>query len=84
MRLFSSDKHHGMVNSGDCERSKYDPKIGSFNFAVPNERLLKKSRTGLPKVINCGLIRESIPFIGYGKGVCVIVGWQTSSTWFIK
>ena len=67
LRLFSSDKHHGMVNSGDCERSKYDPKIGSFNFAVPNERLLKKSRTGLPKVINCGLIRESIPLLDMEK-----------------
>ena len=30
-----------MIDSGHCERSKYDPKIGSFNFTVPNERLLK-------------------------------------------
>ena len=49
LRLFSSDKHVGSVNSGKCEKSKYVPSRGNFNFAVPDEKILRKSRTGLQK-----------------------------------
>ena len=38
LRLFSSDKHQGSVNSGECEKSKYIPEKGSFNFAVPDKK----------------------------------------------
>ena len=63
LRLFSSDKHLGQVNSGESERGKFDPAKGNFNFAVPDERLLRKSKTGIPKNIKCGIIEESSLFI---------------------
>ena len=56
-----------MLNSGVCEQSKYDPKVGSFNFAVPNEKLLKKSKTGLTKCIPCGIIPEALPLLDKEK-----------------
>ena len=59
LRLFSSDKHFGLVNSGDCEKSKYPPSKGSYNFAVPKERTLRKSKTRIPKDVPCGIIEES-------------------------
>ena len=41
LRLFSSDKHFGQVNSGESAKSKYDPKTGNFNFAVPDEKTFR-------------------------------------------
>ena len=79
LRLFSSDKHQGKVNSRACERSKYNPHEGSFNFAVPDEKLLRKSKTGLPKCVKCGIIEESICLVDKGKEyVLALDGKQTS------
>ena len=59
LRLFSSDKHFGMVNTGECEKSKYPPLQGNYNFAVPDECILRKSKTEIPKDVECGIIEES-------------------------
>ena len=67
LRLFSSDKHQGTVNSGECEKSKYNPLKGTFNFAVPDEKLLRKSKTGLLKCVKCGIIQESISLVDKAK-----------------
>ena len=79
LRLFSSDKHQGTVNSGECEHSKYNPHEGSFNFAIPDEKLLRKSKTGLPKCVKCGIIEESMCIVDKGKEyVLVLDGKQIS------
>ena len=67
LRLFSSDKHFGQVNSGDCKKSKYPPKKGSYNFAVPDERTLKKSKTQIPKDVPCGIINQSLEMLDKNK-----------------
>ena len=59
LRLFSSDKHFGKVNSGECDKSKYPPAKGNYNFAVPDESTLKRSKTDIPKDVACGIIDES-------------------------
>ena len=61
--LFLSDKHFGQVNSGECAKSKYVPNKGHFNFVVPDEKTLLKSKMGLPKVIPCGIIEESVQLL---------------------
>ena len=79
LRLFSSDKHQGSVNSAECEKSKYNPQKGSFNFAVPDEKILKRSRTGLPKLLKCGIIEESLNFLDMDKEyVLALDGKQAS------
>ena len=60
LRLFASDKHFGQVKSGKSKQSKYSPKDGSYNFAVPDERILRKSKTNIPKDILCGIIDEAV------------------------
>ena len=60
LRLFASDKHFGQVNSGKSKQSKYSPKDGSYIFAVPDERILRKSKTNIPKDISCGVIDEAV------------------------
>ena len=79
LRLFSSNKHQGTFNYGECERSKYNPHKGSFNFAVPDKKLLRKSKTGLPKCVKCGIIEESMSLVDNGKEyVLALDGKQTS------
>ena len=79
LRLFSSDKHMGLVNTGECKKSKYEPSKGNFNFAVPDEKILRKSRTGLSKEIPCGIIHDSIKLLDRDKEyVLSLDGKQTS------
>ena len=46
MRLFSSDKHFRQVNNKESCKSKYNPQKENFNFAVPDDKILRKSKTG--------------------------------------
>ena len=67
LRLFSSNKHFGQVNSGRSFKSKYDPKTGNFNFAVPDEKTLRKSRTGIPNFVKCGIIDDAVKLVDKKK-----------------
>ena len=67
LRLFASDKHFGTVNSNICDKSKYHPALGNFNFAVPDERILRKSKTFIPKEIKCGIIDNSLCLLDPNK-----------------
>ena len=67
LRLFSSDKHYGQVNSGKSDKSKYFPNDGSYNFAVPDERILWKSKTNIPKDVPCGIMDESLKLLFIDK-----------------
>ena len=67
LRLFSLDKHFSQVNSGESAKSKYVPNKGHFNFVVPDKKTLLKSKTGLPKVILCGIIEESVELLDKEK-----------------
>ena len=67
LRLFASDKHFGKVNSNICDKSKYQPALGNFNFAVPDERILRKSKTFIPKEIKCGIIEDSLSLLDPNK-----------------
>ena len=67
LRLFSSDKHFGQVNLGQAAKLKYSPNTGNFNFAVPDEKTLRKSKTGLPTFIHCGIIDQSLELLDKDK-----------------
>ena len=67
LRFFSSDKHFGQVNSGLTQKGKYVPTSGSYNFAVPDERVLRKSSTNIPNKVKCGIIEESFTFFSSDK-----------------
>ena len=67
IRLFSSEKHFGQVNSGESQKSKYKPKKGNFNFAVPDEKILKKSKTNILNIIGTGVIEDGINMLDPNK-----------------
>ena len=79
MRLFSSDKHHGKVNSNVCLKSKYHPETGNFNFAVPDKKILSRSKTEIPNRVPAGIISESLTMIDKSKEIVVCLdGKQTA------
>ena len=55
------------VNSGQSSKSRYEPHKGNFNFTVPDEKVLRKSKTGLPNVIGCGIIEDSVKLLDKDK-----------------
>ena len=67
IRLFSSDKHLGKVLSQECDKNRYVPTSGSFNFAVPDDKVLHKSKTNIPRTIEPGIINESLILIDKSK-----------------
>ena len=67
LRLFSSNKHFRQVNSGRSSKSKYDPKTGNFSFAVLDEKTLRKSRTGIPNFVKCGIIDDAVKLVDKKK-----------------
>ena len=52
MRLFGSDKHYGKVNERQCEKSKYHPHMGNFNFAVPDKKFFVNPRRKSPQLFH--------------------------------
>ena len=67
MRLFSSDKHFGQVNNKKSCKLKYNPQKGNFNFAVPDDKILRKSKTNIPNYVECGIINEGIEMLDNNK-----------------
>ena len=55
------------MNSGQCKKSKYPPRKGNYNFAVPDERILQKLKTQIPKDVPCGLITKSFEMLDGSK-----------------
>ena len=55
------------MNSGQYKKSKYPPKKGNYNFAVPDEHILRKSKTKIPKDVPCGLITKSFEMLDGSK-----------------
>ena len=55
------------MNSGQCKKSKYPPKKGIYNFAIPDERILRKSKTQILKDVPCGIINESFEMLDGSK-----------------
>ena len=78
IRLFSSDKHFGKVLSQECGKNRYVPTSGSFNFAVPDDKVLHKSKTNIPRTIEPGIINESLLLIDKSKEIVLSLdGKQT-------
>ena len=78
MHLFSSDKHFGKVLSQECDKNRYVPTSGSFNFAVPDDKVLHKSKTNIPRTIEPGIINESLLLIDKSKEIALSLdGKQT-------
>ena len=55
----SGSKHYGHVTGNPKKRGKYYPSEGSFNFAVPNIKMLLKHCRQIDKLIQSGILSSA-------------------------
>ena len=60
LNFFKGSKLTNQVVLKKSQRGLYSPKDGCINFAIPNERYLRKVNQNLPKVIPPGIIPHSL------------------------
>ena len=64
LRFFSGEKNWGQVVNNTSEKSKYIPHKSKINFAVPDEKVLRKlSHQKLPKIIPPGIIKTTLDML---------------------
>ena len=63
LRFFSGPKNYGQVISKKTKKGKYNPNEAEVNFAVPDERYLRQQDQRMGRIIQPGLIDESMKMI---------------------
>ena len=83
LRLFSGSKNQGCMQSGG-QRGTYDSDKSNHNFAVPDEKSLRKSTDDLPNVILCGIIEESFKLLDKNKQYVISIDGKKMATGLLK
>ena len=60
IRFFSGPKNWGQVVSKEAKLGQYDPKSAEINFAVPDERYLRCQDRRFGKLIQPGIMKDSL------------------------
>ena len=60
IRFFSGPKNWGQVVSKEAKLGQYDPKSAEINFAVPDEHYLKCQDRRFGKLIQPGIMKDSL------------------------
>ena len=72
LRFFSGPKNWGQVISKEASRGKYDPKKSEINFAVPDERYLRSMDRALGRIIQPGIITDSMRILEKHKDIVLM------------
>ena len=72
LKFFSGSKNWGQVVNKECEKSKYSPDNAKINFAVPDEKVLRAYKSGLPKVIPPGKIDKCMEMLRNKKDIVLM------------
>ena len=72
LKFFSGSKNWGQVVNKECEKSKYSPDNAKINFAVPDEKVLRAYKSGLPKVIPPGKIDKCMEMLQNKKDIVLM------------
>ena len=81
--MFSGSKNQGSLQSGG-QRGSYDQEKSNQNFAVPDEKSLRKSTDDLPSVILSGIIEESFKLLDKNKQYAISIDGKKISTGLSK
>ena len=79
LKFFAGGKNRGQVVRKECEKSHYNPKFGNITFAVPDEKILRECRNGIPKVIPPGKINKCMEILHNKKRHCTNGQWKTGN-----
>ena len=63
LKFFSGPKNWGQVVNKECDKSHYDPINAKLNFAVPDEKILRECRNGIPKLVPPGKIEKCLDML---------------------
>ena len=72
LRFLSRLKNWGQVVSEEVSKGKYDPKKSEVNFAVPDERYLQSMDRVLGRIIDPGIIDDSMKMIEGHKDIVLM------------
>ena len=51
LKFFAGPKNWVQVVNKECDKSHYNPSTAKLNFAVPDEKILRDCRNGIPKLV---------------------------------
>ena len=60
LKFFSGPKNWGQVVNKECDKSHYDPINAKLNFTVPDGKILRECRNGIPKLKPPGKIEKCL------------------------
>ena len=72
LRFLSGPKNWGQVVSKEAPKGKYNPKKSEVNFAVPDERYLRSMDRVLGRIIDPGIIDDSMKMIEGHKDIVLM------------
>ena len=73
LKFFSGPKNWGQVVNNECDKSHYNPSNAKLNFAVPDEKILRECRNGIPKLVPPGKIVKCLDMLSNKKDIVLMV-----------
>ena len=72
LKFFSGPKNWGQVVNKECDKSHYNPSNAKLNFAVPDEKILRESQNGIPKLVPPGKIVKCLDMLSNKKDIVLM------------
>ena len=72
LKFFSGSKNWGQVVCKESRKSVYHGDVAKINFAVPDEKMLRKLSKKFPKVIPPGIIYKSMDLLQNEKNIILM------------
>ena len=72
LKFFSGPKNWGQVVNKECDKSHYNPSNAKLNFAVPDEKILRESGNGIPKLVPPGKIVKCLDILSNQKDIVLM------------
>ena len=72
LKFFSGPKNWGQVVNKECDKSHYNPSNAKLNFAVPDEKILRVSQNGIPKLVPPGKIVKCLDMLSNKKDIVLM------------
>ena len=72
LKFFSGPKNWGQVVNNECDKSHYNPSTANLNFTVPDEKILRDCRNGIPKLVPPGKIVKYLDMLCNKKDIVLM------------
>ena len=73
LKFFAGPKNWVQVVNKECDKSHYNPSTAKLNFAVPDEKILRDCRNGIPKLVPQSKIVKCLDMLCNKKDIVLMV-----------